>query len=167
MICTDSLREHKLLLDDKYNKLSQKINELESRLDKLRREKNARSQKPMSGKAPRKVTVRELLIAQLSNATPKENPENNQGENSLSQIIKQGDEIAKVKKQNVYSNDITQDEQKIIDQRVEQQKKQFQIFEEKDRKQKAHSLQKIHPHITHDEAIQAIQLCDSDEVSVK
>lgn len=110
--------------------------------------------------------MRELLIAQnASNAKPIENPESQNQENSLSQIVKQGDEIAKVKKQNAFSNDITQDEQKIIDQRVEQQKKQFQIFEERNRKQKTSWLQKMHPHVTIDEAVQALQMCDSDEVS--
>ena len=77
-----------------------------------------------------------------------------------------GNNIATIRKANVFSEAVSQKEQDIIEQRVKQQQKQLQFFEDRDKQQKYTWIKRMHPYITMEEALEAISLSDGDEVRI-
>ena len=137
-------------------------------LEKIKYDKKQRMTS-VSSKAPRQKTVKEVLIAQkqandLSAGTDSQDEDETEHKLSLYDVVEEGNDIATIRKANVFSGTVTSDEQKIIEQRVKQQQKQFQFFEERDKQQKYSWIKRIHPYITESEALEAIKLCDGDEV---
>eukprot|EP01117_Protostelium_nocturnum_P011188 TRINITY_DN4062_c0_g1_i1.p1 TRINITY_DN4062_c0_g1~~TRINITY_DN4062_c0_g1_i1.p1 ORF type:complete len:474 (-),score=194.20 TRINITY_DN4062_c0_g1_i1:27-1448(-) len=73
------------------------------------------------------------------------------------------EDIATVRKSNVFSEEITEEEQKIIDARISQQRKKFKDLERLQFKNQVKQVKMIHPWATREEAMEALQLSKNDE----
>lgn len=80
----------------------------------------------------------------------------------LQQLLK--DDIATVRKDDVFASEVTKEEQDIIRQRVDHQRKALQEYERRMRSGKIKKIHQIHPYVTEEEAIQTLIECNEDEV---
>jgi len=79
----------------------------------------------------------------------------------LQQLLK--DDIATVRKDDVFASEVTKEEQDIIRQRVDQQRKALQEYERRMRSGKIKKIHQVHPYVTEEEAIQTLIECNEDE----
>lgn len=124
------------VIEDKKQSIREKL------IEKKEKEKETQSKKKINGEIEENVT----------NCT------------ALNDFVERNNSIATVRKENVFVDGVTVDEQKIIDQRVKLQQKQFEFFEQREKQQKYSWIKRMHPYITMDEALAALDLCSGDEV---
>ncbi|PRW21070.1 Transforming growth factor beta regulator 1 [Chlorella sorokiniana] len=87
---------------------------------------------------------------------------------SLRKMFVQGTEAIQTKRtdnlfQSLEERTLTEDEQRIIEQRVALQRKMFEEYERRERKRKVVELQDVCPDISEEEAEKALELCDGRE----
>ena len=124
------------VIEDKKQSIREKL------IEKKEKEKETQSKKKINGEIEENVT----------NCT------------ALNDFVERNNSIATVRKENVFVDGVTVDEQKIIDQRVKLQQKQFEFFEQREKQQKYSWIKRMHPYITMDEALAALDICSGDEV---
>ena len=113
--------------------------------------------------------LRNLLIQQWEERQKKELEEDYtehdaQGASDAKQLLNHHSTIATVRKDNVFTSELTEEEQEIVRQRVELQRKQFEQFMKRQNEKRTRKIRSIHPYITEREALQALKECNDDEV---
>lgn len=83
---------------------------------------------------------------------------------NLHDLIDEGENITKIRKESVFSEAITKEDQEIIKQRVELQRKHYQKYEGRERMKKVAKVQSVHPYVTEEEIAHALKECNGDEV---
>jgi len=120
----------------------------------------------------RKTEVRDLLFRLRENLELKrisldkltENTDERESiESDLQSFVTEASSIATVKKDDVFGTKLTEEEQRIIQQRVAHQRKQFEEFERRQSLKKISKIKSVHPFITEDEAKQALKESKQDE----
>ena len=81
----------------------------------------------------------------------------------LDAVKKEADNIATVKKENVFKDDLTEEEQDIINKRVELQRKQYHEWERREYAKKTKKILSVHRHLTEQEAEYALKELRDDE----
>jgi len=94
-------------------------------------------------------------------ATAPPNPTNTAGK-SLKALIEEGQSIPTIRKLDL-SEDLTEDEQAIIRARVRIQQLQYAEYERKENQKKVHMIWDVHPNVTEEEALKALEECQGDE----
>lgn len=115
--------------------------------------------------------LRNLLIQQWEERQKKELEEDYtehdaQGASDAKQLLNHHSTIATVRKDNVFTSELTEEEQEIVRQRVELQRKQFEQFMKRQNEKRTRKIRSIHPYITEREALQALKECNDDENEV-
>ena len=87
---------------------------------------------------------------------------------SLKEMFEQGmSSIAVHRKENVFQDldkrTLTEEEQAVIQRRVEHQRKMYELFEKRERQRKIQELREVCPDINDEEAAFALDLCKGDE----
>lgn len=85
---------------------------------------------------------------------------------SLSELIAAGQSIPTVRKLNFDTDGLTDEEQAIIRARVRIQQLQFAEYERKENQKKVEMIWEVHPHVTEEEALKALEECSYDEVRI-
>jgi hypothetical protein len=81
----------------------------------------------------------------------------------LQDIMNDAQSIATVKKVSVFGSDLTEEEQAIIQRRVELQRKQFEEYTRREVTKKTRKIRTVHKHITEKEALVALKESEDDE----
>ncbi|KAI8102867.1 hypothetical protein M9434_005659 [Picochlorum sp. BPE23] len=94
--------------------------------------------------------------------------EDGQTDPSLKEMFQEGmSTIAIHRKENVFQDldkrTLTEEEQAVIQRRVEHQRKMYELFEKKERERKIQELKEVCPDISDEEASRALELCQGDE----
>jgi hypothetical protein len=87
-----------------------------------------------------------------------------QGASDAKELLNHQQTIATVRKDNVFASELTEEEQEIVRQRVDLQRKQFEQFMKRQNEKRTRKIRSIHPYITEREALQALKECNDDEV---
>jgi hypothetical protein len=112
-----------------------------------------------------------LLIQQWEERQKKELEEDYtehdaQGASDAKELLNHQQTIATVRKDNVFTSELTEEEEEIVRQRVDIQRKQFEQFMKRQNEKRTRKIRTIHPYITEQEALQALKECNDDEVIV-
>jgi len=110
----------------------------------------------------------EIIIYLKEQQSEKENESPDEDELdqiNLMDVINEGQSIATVRKENLFSSEVTAEEQGIIQQRVALQQKQFREFEKREniKKKKPRKIRSVHEYINEQEALYALKECKNDE----
>ena len=71
-----------------------------------------------------------------------------------------------VRKENIFSHEVTQEEKHFIEKRVKQQQLNYQLYEMREKRKKYSWIRRMHPYISNEEADAALELCNNDEDDV-
>jgi len=114
-------------------------------------------------------SIREALAKQWDEKQKKELEEDfseGAGNGDAKEVLQSQQMIATIRKDNVFASDLTEEENEIVRQRVELQRKQFEQFLRRQNEKRTRKIRSIHPYITEQEALQALKECHEDEVSL-
>jgi hypothetical protein len=82
----------------------------------------------------------------------------------LQDLIQQAQDIGVVRKDNVFKEAITQQDQEIINQRVAAQRKTYLEYEKRELLKKFLKISIVHTYVTEEECKYALKECNDDEV---
>ncbi|KJE94945.1 hypothetical protein CAOG_08894 [Capsaspora owczarzaki ATCC 30864] len=87
---------------------------------------------------------------------------------SLEDVMKEGDSIDTVRKEQVFRDSLTENDLAIIEKRIALQKQQFEAFKRKDAQTRIKKLLSVYPYLTEEEARFALEECrDEDDAILK
>ncbi|GJQ09027.1 hypothetical protein GpartN1_g818.t1 [Galdieria partita] len=67
-----------------------------------------------------------------------------------------------VRKENVFEDELTEEEMKIIAMRVAEQRKKYEEFEKRENQRKIDKLQSLYPYLTDEECLESIEFCKEE-----
>ncbi|KAI8997410.1 hypothetical protein BDB01DRAFT_771026 [Pilobolus umbonatus] len=114
---------------------------------------------------PECVIVSPLLLKLRENKQTIENVDDIEFD-SFKIDISENSKIETVRKDNVFSEEVTESEMDIIQQRVALQQRQFQEFERKEQAQKSRKIKAVYDYLTQEEIAQMLVDCSHDEEEV-
>jgi hypothetical protein len=85
---------------------------------------------------------------------------------NLHDIIDEGQEIETVRKENVFAEEVTEEEQTIIEKRVALQRKHYMEYERREIAKRYKKVHRVHPYVTGEEVVYALKECKNEESEV-
>ncbi len=82
----------------------------------------------------------------------------------LREVLSTAQNIATIRKENVFAGELTAEEQDIVRQRVELQRKQYEEYMRRQNARRTRKICNVLKHITEKEALYALKECQDDEV---
>jgi hypothetical protein len=79
-------------------------------------------------------------------------------------VFLNSEKIEKVRKENMFGEEVTESEMDIIQKRVALQQRQFQEFEKREYKRKSKKIKGVYDHLTDEEISDMLVDCGHDEV---
>ena len=81
-------------------------------------------------------------------------------------MIGEGQEITTIRKDNVFMDEVTEEEKSIIEQRVALQRKHYLEYERRELATKYRKVVRVHPYVTEEEVKYSLKQCKEDESEV-
>ncbi|CAG8573580.1 6630_t:CDS:10 [Ambispora gerdemannii] len=108
--------------------------------------------------------VSQILRANMDSLSNKEETENACNNSPLLQM--EGEGIETIRKPSLFSSQVTETEQDIIDKRVALQQRQYAEFERREFERKSRKIRAVFEFLSDEEIKEALQDCDNDEEEV-